>query len=95
MNPKKNEYEIPHYTEYELMSMDKKSVVWAYCLLQNKFEHLRDCDYVDLEERLRIMTMRMFGRSSEKFRILTGSDNKKEKSTKDTDDANNSDSHNR
>ncbi|MCR5789196.1 MAG: transposase [Lachnospiraceae bacterium] len=69
----KHRYEIPHYTEHNLMSMDKESIVWAYCLLQDKFEHLRDCDYVDLEERLRIMTVRMFGRSSEKSSILTGS----------------------
>ena len=95
MNPKKkNDYEMPHYTEYELMSMNKKSIVWAYCLLQKKFEHLRDYDYVDLEERLRIMTARMFGRSSEKSRILTGSDSKKEKSTREADDANNNESSN-
>ena len=66
-------HEMPHYTEYDLISMDKEALVWAYCLLQDKFERLRDCDYADLEERLRIMTVRMFGRSSEKTRILTGS----------------------
>ena len=65
-------YEMPHYTEHDLYEMDKESVVWAYCLLQDKFEHLRDCEYVDLKERYRILTVRMFGRSSEKSKILNG-----------------------
>ena len=73
MNSKKKYgYEMPHYTEHELDSMDKETIVRTYCLLQEKFEHLRDCDYVDLKERLRIMTVRMFGRSSEKTKVLTG-----------------------
>ena len=88
---KKYVYEMPHYTEHDLKLMDKEFIVWAYCLLQDKFEHLRDCDYVDLEERLRIMTARMFGRSSEKTDILTGSGRKKEKSAQDMPDDRNSD----
>ena len=52
-------YEMPHYTEHDLYEMDKESVVWAYCLLQDKFEHLRDCEYVDLKERYRILTVRI------------------------------------
>ena len=81
-------YEMPHYTEYDLMAMDKEHIVWAYCLLQDRFEHLRDCDYPDLEERLRIMTVRMFGRSSEKSRILSGSgdDKKKKVDTRDPEE---------
>ena len=88
---RKHGYEMPHYTEHDLMSMDKESIVWAYCLLQDRFEHLRDCDYVDLEERLRIMTVRMFGRSSEKSKILTGSGNKNSDSVQKAQDAHNCD----
>ncbi len=69
---KKIRYEMPHYTEHDLHAMDEESLVWAYCLLQDKFEHLRDCDYADLEERFHILNARMFGRSSEKSRILNG-----------------------
>ena len=65
-------YEMPHYTEHDLYAMDKEVVVWAYCLLQDKFEHLRDREYVDLKERYRILTVKMFGRSSEKSKILNG-----------------------
>ena len=87
----KSGYEMPHYTEHDLMSMDKEAVVWAYCLLQDRFEHLRDCDYVDLEERLRIMTVRMFGRSSEKSKILAGSGDKSKTSAPDVKDVHNGD----
>ena len=83
---KKQRYEMPHYTEHDLMSMGKEFVVWAYCLLQDRFEHLRDCDYADLEEKYRIMTVRMFGRSSEKSRILNGSGSKKEETSRDVKD---------
>ena len=69
-------YEMPHYTEHDLYAMDKESVVWAYCLLQEKFEHLRDCDYPDLEERYHILTVKAFGRSSEKSKILNSSETK-------------------
>ena len=69
---RKARYEMPHYTEHDLQAMDERSLVWAYCLLQDKFEHLRDCDYADLEERFHILNARMFGRSSEKSRILKG-----------------------
>ena len=69
-------YEMPHYTEHDLYAMDKEVVVWAYCLLQDKFEHLRDCEYVDPKERYRILTVKMFGRSSEKSKILNGEKSK-------------------
>ena len=72
MVEKKPGYEMPHYTEYDLYSMSRKSLVWAYCLLQNKFERLRDRDYEDLKERYRILNVRLFGRSSEKSSILKG-----------------------
>ena len=69
---KKSMYEMPHYTEYDLYSMDKERLVWAYCLLQDRFERLRDFDYPSLEERYHILNARMFGRSSEKTRVLKG-----------------------
>ena len=65
-------YEIPHYTEHDLYAMDKEAIVWAYCLIQDRFEHLRDCDLPDLLERFRILNARMFGRSSERSKILDG-----------------------
>lgn len=61
---------MPHYTEHDLEAMDKDKLVWAYCLIQDRFERLRDHDYPDLEERFRILNARMFGRSSERSRIL-------------------------
>lgn len=70
--PKMSGYEMPHYTEHDLCLMDKDSLVWAYCLLQHKFERLRDCDYADLEERYHILKIKAFGRSSEKSSILGG-----------------------
>ena len=73
---KKFRYEMPHYTEHELHAMDGESLVWAYCLLQDRFERLRDYDYADLEERFRILNVSMFGRSSEKSRILKGASSK-------------------
>ena len=87
----KRRYEMPHYTEHDLMSMDKESIVWAYCLLQDKFERLRDCDYVNLEEQLRIMTVRMFGRSSEKTRMLTESGKGKKNASAGSAEADNDD----
>ncbi|MCR5405658.1 MAG: IS66 family transposase [Lachnospiraceae bacterium] len=69
---KMSKYEIPHYTEHDLNEMDKDAIVWAYCLIQDRFERLRDRDYPDLEERFRILNVRMFGRSSEKSSILGG-----------------------
>ena len=72
MVQKKPGYEMPHYTEYDLYSMSRKSLVWAYCLLQNKFERLRDRDYEDLKERYRILNVRLFGRSSEQSSIRAG-----------------------
>ena len=73
---KKSRYGMPHYTEYDLYGMDKETLVWAYCFLQDKFEYLRDCDYADLEERYRILNVRVFGRSSEKSRIINGNSSK-------------------
>ena len=69
---RKARYGMPHYTEYDLQAMDKDKLVWAYCLIQDRFERLRDRDYPDLEERFRILTVRTFGRSSEKSRTLNG-----------------------
>ena len=78
---KMSKYEMPHYTEDDLMSMDKESLVCAYCLLQDRFEHLRDCDYADLEERFHILNARVFGRSSEKSRVLKGLSKEEDKKT--------------
>lgn len=66
------DYSFPHYTETELTKMDHVNLVWAYCLLQNRFEHLRDVDMPDLKEKYRISIVRKFGRSSEKESILSG-----------------------
>lgn len=68
--------EMPHYTQYDLYTMDKELIVWAYCLLQDKYEDLRDHEYADLEERYRILKIRAFGRSSEKSAILKGKTSK-------------------
>lgn len=79
MNAKQSaRYEMPHYTQYDLYIMDKELIVWAYCLLQGKYEDLRDHEYADLEERYQILRVRTFGRSSEKSSILKG------KASKDT-----------
>ena len=69
---KRAKYEMPHYTQYDLYTMDRESIVWAYCLLQDRFESLRDSDYADLEERFHILKVRAFGRSSERSSILKG-----------------------
>ena len=77
MNAKQSaRYEMPHYTQYDLYTMDKELIVWAYCLLQGKYEDLRDHEYADLEERYRILKVRAFGRSSEKSSILKGKTSK-------------------
>ena len=79
----KSRYEMPHCTEYDLRSMDKESLVWAYCLLQDRFERLRDCDYPSLEERYHILLARMFGRSSEKSSVISGGDQKEDRGPAD------------
>jgi len=66
------DYGFPHYTEDELRALDHEALVWAYCLLQARFEHLRDKDLPDLEEKYRISLVKRFGRSSEKSSVMTG-----------------------
>lgn len=75
---KKMDYSFPHYTEDDLRAFDPEALVWAYCLLQDRFEHLRDYDLPDLEEKYRISLVKRFGRSTEKSSALTGHGQEKE-----------------
>ena len=68
---KKMDYRFPHYTEDDLRTLDHEALVWAYCLLQDRFEHLRDYDLPNLEEKYRIRLVKQFGRSTEKSSALT------------------------
>ena len=78
------DYSFPHYTESDLLRLDHESLVWAYCLLQDRFECLRDRDLPDLEERYRISLARQFGRSTEKTSALSGKGEKDAAGSKDT-----------
>lgn len=79
---KKMDYRFPHYTEDDLRTLDHEALVWAYCLLQDRFEHLRDYDLPNLEEKYRIRLVKQFGRSTEKSSALTGHSQEAEKEKK-------------
>ena len=79
------DYRFPHYTEDDLRALDPEALVWAYCLLQDRFEHLRDYDLPDLEEKYRISLVKRFGRSTEKSSSLTGHSQEKKPDGKATE----------
>lgn len=64
-------YDLPHDTESDLRCLDHEALVWAYCLLQDRFEDLRDRLIPDLKEKYLVSRIRQYGRSSEKMSVLT------------------------